>query len=174
MTFLRDRALSRFESKTEVWGSLTLSRAKLSAKADRVDVLPGGAVSLIDYKTSSVPSLPQVRTFQQQMPLTALIAARGGFTDGRKAEVEEALIQSLSAAFKATAIPSEDRDPDTVAVQLEALLSRFDRDDGAWPARLRPEALSFAGDYDHLARRGEWDDRAMWFGYGDRDGAADG
>ena len=37
------------------------------------------------------------------------------------------------------------------------LIAAYDRAETAYVSRGRPEKQSFEGDYDHLARRGEWE-----------------
>jgi ATP-dependent helicase/nuclease subunit B len=68
---------------TEVCGSCSLRisddcEVKISAKADRIDV--NGGISIIDYKTGSLPSREQVRNGKKiQLPIESIIATRGGF-----------------------------------------------------------------------------------------------
>jgi ATP-dependent helicase/nuclease subunit B len=60
----------------------------LTARADRLDVLADGSLSILDYKTGSVPSGAQVTDGRAlQLPLTALIAGRGGFAGQQAAPV---------------------------------------------------------------------------------------
>jgi ATP-dependent helicase/nuclease subunit B len=55
----------------------------LSARADRIDVGPSGT-EIIDFKSGIPPTASQVKTlFSAQLPVTALIAAEGGFNDPR-------------------------------------------------------------------------------------------
>jgi len=52
----------------------------LTATADRIDRLAGGALAIIDYKTGSPPKLKEVALgFAPQLPLEAAIARAGGF-----------------------------------------------------------------------------------------------
>ncbi len=41
--------------------------------------------------------------------------------------------------------------------QFEALIAAYDRAETPYISRGRAEKQQFEGDYDHLARRGEWD-----------------
>lgn len=162
MEHLRHRATARLETRCEVVGGYRLPQLELKAKADRLDILPGGALSLIDYKADKPPSKAQIESFQQQMPLSGLIAARGGFTDGQMPSLESVSVQGLGAEFKTLELLDQISDWDQLERNLETLLARFDQEAARWPARLRPEYLSYEGDYDHLARYGEWDDRDAW------------
>ena len=52
----------------------------LSAHADRIDRQTDGALSIIDYKTGTVPSEKQIKAgYAPQLPLEAVIAEAGGF-----------------------------------------------------------------------------------------------
>ena len=48
-------------------------------RADRLDALADGGVSIIDYKTGTPPSFKEVRSLSPQLPLEGLIARAGGF-----------------------------------------------------------------------------------------------
>jgi ATP-dependent helicase/nuclease subunit B len=119
---------------------------------------------VLDYKTGSPPSGPQVATgFAPQLPLEALIAEAGGFDGVPAAEIAELVYVGLGsrAGFLSVA-PNEKTVPD-----LRAFLSETRGDfakliaayaDPATPYLSRPR-LQFtkdAGDYDHLARVAEW------------------
>ena len=41
--------------------------------------------------------------------------------------------------------------------RLEALIAAYDRAETSYISRGRAEKQQFEGDYDHLARRGEWE-----------------
>ncbi len=52
----------------------------ITARADRLDVLPDGSLRIVDYKTGALPSLRSVLEGDAvQIPLEILMAARGGF-----------------------------------------------------------------------------------------------
>src|SRR5690606_13446232 len=52
----------------------------LSAEADRIEIGATGEITIVDIKTGSAPSDTMIPTgFDQQMPLQALIASKGGF-----------------------------------------------------------------------------------------------
>ena len=51
--------------------------------------------------------------------------------------------------------------PDEIATtwaRLVELVTLYQTETTGFTARLRPQRLTFAGDYDHLARFGEWSD----------------
>ena len=42
--------------------------------------------------------------------------------------------------------------------RLRALIAYYQDPAAGFTARLRPQKLSYASDYDHLSRKGEWSD----------------
>jgi len=134
---------------------------RLSARADRIDRLHDGTAQIIDYKTGAPPSLKQQATFSPQLPLTAIIAARGGFA---------ALGPVTVAGFDyVRVIGRGNAAADTVGAQgakaealareahegLIALLRHFNDPSTPYLSQPRPQFMDAYGDYDHLARRRE-------------------
>jgi ATP-dependent helicase/nuclease subunit B len=136
----------------------------LTAKADRIEILPGDAIVVADYKTGGVPSSKQVAAgLSPQLTLEAAIALGGGFA-GIAAQSIDALIY---VALKGGAIPGEikrvrfdDSSPDAEAAAalagLERFVAAFDAPDMPYLSKPRVLLERFAGDYDHLARVKEW------------------
>jgi ATP-dependent helicase/nuclease subunit B len=157
---------------TELRGALTLDAAggpfELRCIADRIDAEPGGALTIIDYKTGQPPSDKQVQVgLSPQLPLEAAIAQSGGFPDIAGRAVGELVYIRLSGGIPPgeyrSLQPSVDgaRIPaDRLAAKArEGLLKRiaqFDQEGTAYLSRPRPQWLSRPGDYDHLARVLEW------------------
>jgi ATP-dependent helicase/nuclease subunit B len=55
---------------------------RLRGRADRIDLMSSGSLSVIDYKTGQVPSQKQVDALlSPQLPLEAAMIQRGGFKD---------------------------------------------------------------------------------------------
>ncbi|MDR2645808.1 MAG: PD-(D/E)XK nuclease family protein [Holosporaceae bacterium] len=79
---------------TEIRGSCTLKiaeTARISCKADRIDVDERGDISIIDYKTGNAPEKKQVEKGEKiQLAVESLIAQNGGF------ELKGSEIKSLS------------------------------------------------------------------------------
>ncbi len=128
---------------------------RVTAQADRIDRAAGGGIAIYDYK-SSLPSEKQAKLFNVQLPLEGAIAMAGGF-DGIPAGPIEALgIIAIGGSggrldYDPAVVPEEwDR--------LRRLIAGYQRRERGYTARSRPSLLSWAGDYDHLARYGEWDD----------------
>lgn len=135
----------------------------LTAKADRLDLLGSGAVTIADYKTGSPPSKKQIESgFAVQLPLTCWIVKSGGFRDLAATEIAELLhIQVHGAkeggAWKPVKVDDLDALIEQTAADVTSLLQQYA--EAETPYRSRPHvqfAGTFAGDYDHLARFPEW------------------
>ena len=128
----------------------------VTAKADRLDLTAEGAFAIYDYKSGDAPS-GRKADFYLQLHLEAAIAEAGGFEGlppGRTAHLEVLGINARKVAAL-----------DCSPAFLAAFWERFrgfvaGYQDPATPyvARLRPGHLKFPGDYEHLARFGEWSD----------------
>ena len=152
------------ETRTELRGEMRIDAPggefRLTAFADRVDRLKSGALSIIDYKTGSVPSQKMVEAgFSPQLPLEAAIALAGGF-DVKGDAVERLEFWRLTGGETAGEIKPAGKDVAALAAAaragLAALVARFD--DPATPYLSHPDPV-FAPDwpdYDHLARVQEW------------------
>ena len=160
--FLAQEAARRAEGRpalTEGKGTLILQHPPftLTAIADRMDLTEGG-VAIYDYKTGAAPSKKQQDAFAKQLLLEALMVEAGAFPDLGPRPVAKVAYLSLGGSYKEEARAI---DPDLLAETregLSALLSRYWVENAPFPARLAPETLRYAGDYDHLSRKGEWDD----------------
>ncbi|MBK1699313.1 double-strand break repair protein AddB [Rhodovibrio salinarum] len=134
----------------------------LSAKADRIELLPDGRLAVIDYKTGTPPSEKQVALgFAPQLPLEAAIAAHGGFPDVAAAGAGELAYWRLTGGREAgQELTLKRTDPDELAAAaldgLTALIDRFADPDQPYHARPRPGFAPRYTDYDHLARVQEW------------------
>ena len=132
---------------------------RLHARVDRIDRLPDGRVAIYDYKTGAPPTKKQVRAFARQLPLTAVIAAAGGFEDLGPVEagrLEYVGVTGAGPGGEARPLDLAELSPAATREELAALIAAYDDPATPYPSRLRPAFLSFAGDYDQLARLGEW------------------
>ena len=138
----------------------------LTARADRIDMRPDGALDIVDFKTGTAPTRKEVAAgFAPQLPLTAAMAARGGFDDcpshepgdllylrvsgGRKAG-EECSVLSGKGAEAASDMAEDARE------ELADWVTKFDDPRRTYPSQPRAKYVNQYGDYDHLARRKEW------------------
>lgn len=133
----------------------------LTAKVDRIDRLGDGRFAVVDYKTSSPPSVKQVDQFDKQLVLEAALLERGGFDAiPRGAEVAGlAYISILNAATTTIDLLTDEgaRRPDQAWEELHRLITRYQSAATGYTARRAIERQNFEGDYDHLSRFGEWD-----------------
>ena len=135
----------------------------LTARADRIDRLSDGRLALYDYKTGKPPGPNEVGAFAVQLLLEAAIAQAGGFEKVPAAEaalLEYLGISGAGLGGEARAVDLAEHPVAEALGRLTELLAAYDDPATAYPARTRPQFLSFAGDYDHLSRHGEWTDPA--------------
>ena len=133
----------------------------LKARADRIDRLPSGGLAIIDYKTGQIPTKTEVeRGISPQLPLEALIAEAGGFTDIPAAGVEELaywqLMGGQAGGRERDAAGDAARTIAEARAGLARLIAAFDDETTPYRARPRPGAQPRFSDYDHLARLLEW------------------
>ncbi|WP_439636384.1 double-strand break repair protein AddB [Oceanicaulis sp.] len=138
----------------------------LTARADRIDLRPSGALDIVDYKTGQPPSAKEVAAgFAPQLPLEAAMAARGAFEDAPSHEPGDLIYVRLSGGR----VPGEPKsmvrnpDGDDAGILAEQALERlvkwvanFDDPRRTYPSQPRVKFVNKWGDYDHLARRKEW------------------
>lgn len=135
---------------------------RLTATADRIDRLPDGRLSIVDYKTGRPPGAELVASgIAPQLPLEGVIAEQGGFHGIPAAMTGELIFLRLGGGNPpAEILPALGKQDVTAAIEdswrgLAALIDRFDLASTPYYSAPRPE-FAYAGDYDHLARIGEW------------------
>jgi double-strand break repair protein AddB len=127
----------------------------LTARPDRIDRLADGRLHILDYKTGAPPSARQIEHFDKQLLLEAAIARAGGFPVG-PAPVARATYIGLGSTPKAQTVETDDATLDAVLDELIRLTDRYGMRAQGYAARRAVETLRETGDYDHLARFGEW------------------
>jgi double-strand break repair protein AddB len=135
----------------------------IRGKADRIDRLDDGSLVIYDYKTGRPPTAEELRYFDRQLPIEAVMAELGGFDDIPAETVSHVTHIGLGRTPKLQETPltaEGDLDLRTITIQgeLAHLLSSFDSDTKGYPSRRAMEKVRYDGDYDHLARFGEWDE----------------
>ena len=128
----------------------------LTAKPDRIDLLDDGRVMIYDYKSGTPPSDKQIENFDKQLILEAAMARKGGFDALGPVDVAGIRYIQLGGEGK-----THDR---TYSPEIEAgnwagflrLIAAYLTGGTGFTAMRAPERTSYAGDYDHLARFGEW------------------
>ena len=166
IAFEKDRrAQGHVTLATEAKGSLEIAAPAgpfiLTTRADRIDRLAGGGLTIMDYKTGAPPSWPQVKSgLAPQLPLEAAIAAQGGFEGVPAAPVEELAYVRLSGGRVPGKLEKMDEAvAETTANALAGLIAfaaRFDDENTPYVSRRIPMLVRRTGDYDHLARVKEW------------------
>lgn len=156
------RAPSVRRSWFEVDGGLNLQIAgapfRLTAKADRIDLMASGELTLLDFKTGAPKTDKQVASgIEQQMPLQALIAREGGFADVPCAPVEALIYVAFRARREARELKE---DPaalaDTALEGLTRLIADYRKEDQPFVSAPRVQFVGFDYGYNRLARRAEW------------------
>ena len=155
---------------TEASGRIDLSRPRgavqLHARADRLDRFADGGWRILDVKTGTVPSKPQVLSgTHPQLPLEAAILEAGGFAAAPAGATVTALaywrLTGGTPPGQLVLLPVEDeagaRLSDIARERLAALADRFLLGEAPFLSRPHPDkARRGFGEFDHLARVLEW------------------
>ena len=129
----------------------------LTARADRIDLKDDGRLALYDYKTGQPPTESQQKKFDKQLLLEAAMAEAGAFDGIDPSDVAEARFIGLSAA-KEVAAPLADEPTGKVWAEFCELIGAYQQHNTGYTARRMLERDTNTGDFDQLARFGEWDD----------------
>lgn len=128
----------------------------LTARPDRIDLLADGRVVIYDYKSGIPPTNAQMAAFDKQLMLEAAMVRRGAFDAIGPAEV---------AGLRYVHLGGEgDTHPRDHSPELEKetwngvlrLIAAYLAGETGFTAMRAPAQMGYAGDYDHLARFGEW------------------
>ncbi len=130
---------------------------RLTARPDRIDVLPDGRLHLIDYKTGTVPTDAQQELFDNQLLLEACMAVRGAFGPDLPTDVASIAYIGLGANPKAQITAMTPDKLGRTWERLMALIIRYQQTDTGYTARRALFEDKSDTDYDHLSRYGEWD-----------------
>jgi ATP-dependent helicase/nuclease subunit B len=136
---------------------------KLTARADRIELNADGTVTLIDYKTGTLPGVREVEVgFAPQLTLEAAMAARDAFNLGWNIKTIKALYLKLGGTGGGEEKPVDFANANFMDVAedhyrgLIALLNQFRNEATAYPPRPFPKFAKRYSAYDHLARVKEW------------------
>lgn len=140
-------------------GSVTLENGgfTLSARPDRIDLLGDGRAHVYDYKSGSPPSPKQQRAFDKQLLLEAAMAERGAFAAIGPRTVEGATYIQLGGEGKEAEVAITAELLGETWSSLAMLIAAFGRRTTGYTSRRAMFGAFSAGDYDHLARFGEWE-----------------
>ncbi|PZQ97703.1 MAG: double-strand break repair protein AddB [Cereibacter sphaeroides] len=129
----------------------------LTAKPDRIDLLPDGRLHILDYKTGQPPTQKQQDLFDKQLLLEAAMAERSGFPQLGPREVARITYVGFNAAGKVESTETTPELLEKVWHDLHRLIRQYQSAGQGYAARRAVFGQRFEGDYDHLARYGEWD-----------------
>lgn len=128
----------------------------LTARPDRIDLLEDGRVHIYDYKTGTPPSDKKQRAFEKQLILEAAMAERGGFAELGPREVAGTTYIHLGGEGAERPGVTEEGLTDAEWNRLGKLIAAYLRRETGYIARRAVFETRREGDYDHLARFGEW------------------
>ncbi|MDF1854935.1 double-strand break repair protein AddB [Pseudooceanicola sp.] len=130
----------------------------LTAKADRIDLDAAGNARIYDYKTGKPPSAKEQELFDRQLLLSAAIAERGGFDGFGPLPVAAAVYIGLGAAAAGETPALLDQISAGQAWEdFVTLIQAYRRETQGFTSRRMMFKKDQVGDYDQLARFGEWD-----------------
>jgi ATP-dependent helicase/nuclease subunit B len=139
----------------------------LHGRADRIDVLKDGTLSILDFKTGTPPTASQVLVgFAPQLGLEAAMAQAGAFVPiAGGLRISELGWIGLGKIGRTDPFSSAYDRRDTTADQIAetvfghftALIGAFDDPARAYQSQARPMFVTrYESPYDHLARVREW------------------
>jgi ATP-dependent helicase/nuclease subunit B len=138
------------------------SSFRLTAQADRIEVLQDGAIAIYDLKSGTPPSASEVDVgFAPQLTLEAAMVERGGFKSIPAGSLAaQALYVKLLARDGIEPVKAGKGSIHDLAeahfAGLVELLNEFRSEDCSYPSRPYVKFVSRFGEYDHLARVKEW------------------
>lgn len=153
-----ERAEASEASIAEEEGRATLlaGRFTLTARADRIDLLKDGRVHVYDYKSGTLPTPDQQKHFEKQLILEAAIAEAGGFAGLGRVEAAAYSYIHLGGDGETRTTVLDPGQTDAAWAELEKLVASYMDPTRGYVSRRAMFQERFPGDYDHLARYGEW------------------
>lgn len=160
-----ERETARLQKATPVafekdaTGVLSLPEIGYTLKgiADRIDQAEDGTVEIYDYKTGRPPTTQQQKSFDKQLLIEAAMIEQGAFPNVGAAPVKRAVFIGLGTSPVEAAAPLDKEPPAKVLEELRNLLKAYLDPALGYTSRRMMEQEIFSGDFDHLARYGEWD-----------------
>lgn len=145
--------------RLETEGELFLAETgfRLFGTPDRIDRLPDGTLHLIDYKTGTPPTAKTFASFTKQLHLAALLAEDGGFRGLGPQQVSKISYVGLGGDGKITQDAITEEKIAETRKGLLHLIGKYMARDQGYIARRAVQLNGFPGNFDHLARYGEWE-----------------
>ncbi|MDE0591021.1 double-strand break repair protein AddB [Halocynthiibacter sp. C4] len=129
----------------------------LSGRADRIDLTETGNAIIYDYKTTP-PSPAVERLFDKQLLLEAAMVENGGFEGIGAAKVQEATYIGVGAKPGERSAELTDTTTKEVWDEFHELIGAYFSPQQGYTSRRATSVITHYGDYDHLARYGEWEE----------------
>ncbi len=134
---------------------------KLSARADRIDVLADGRARIIDFKTGNPPSIKQVNAnFSPQLTLEAAMLKGGAFKGLKTLETRDLIYVKITGGIPPGRMKSVEGFSMDIAqahlASLIGLLENYQKTEQAFLPRYLVNRESAEYGYDHLSRYREW------------------
>ncbi|MFD2741269.1 double-strand break repair protein AddB [Sulfitobacter aestuarii] len=152
--FSRPVAFEKAARGTHVFADLGFT---LTGFADRIDMTESGDALIYDYKTGTPPSKKEQQLFDKQLLIEAAMVEQGGFSEVGPAHVAHAAFIGLGGKPVEVPAPLDEDPPQEVLDGLHELLASYLDPAQGFTSRRMVKTEDFAGDYDQLARFGEWD-----------------
>ncbi len=135
-------------------------RMDLYGKLDRIDRAPDQRWVVYDYKAGKPPGEGEREHFDKQLMLSALLAEAGAVQNLPAASVAAAGYIGFGSGGVLDVHPLDDGATGVVRARLIDLLAAYKMRERGYTSRRAPRKREDQGDYDHLARYGEWDESA--------------
>ncbi|MBD3677420.1 MAG: double-strand break repair protein AddB [Rhodobacteraceae bacterium] len=144
----------------ESYGKLLLPEIgfTLSGKVDRIDKTADETLHIYDYKTGSPPTKKVQEHFDKQLFLSALMAEEGVLEGVPAAPVTRVAYIGLGSNPKVEPTVVGPEEIGEARAGLVRLIAAYQDRAKGFTARRAMQMSRYDGDFDHLARRGEWDD----------------
>jgi ATP-dependent helicase/nuclease subunit B len=120
--------------------------------------LGDGRIAIYDYKSGKPPTEKEERGFSKQLWLEAAMAADGAFGDDGPLETARIAYIGLGSTPSVVAHDPTRQEIEMLKSEFRQLLAHFTDATSGFPSRRAVANTRWAGDYDHLARHGEWDE----------------
>lgn len=146
-----------FEKQAKGVMQLPLLGFTLTGYADRIDKTGPNNVAIFDYKTGAPPSEKQQAKFDKQLLIEAAMMEQGSFNHVGINSVDEAVFIGLGSNPVEVSAPLQKEPPAKVLNELSQLIRAYLSDEQGFTSQRTIQSERERGDYDHLARFGEWD-----------------
>jgi RecB family exonuclease len=144
----------------EASGSMKLPGVgfELSGTVDRIDRLGSGELVVYDYKTGKPPTSKEMRRFKKQLLLEAVMAEHGAFSGLDPMSVDR--VANIGMGSSPSIVPVSLQEPgfetSTTLSELVLLITAYADQAQGYTSRRAMQKERYDGDFDHLARFGEW------------------